>query len=232
MKKSKPTGWNDLLFLMGVGFFFFSCIATTSHLARTLDPGQGELVAGYIQGRNLESLSSDPVQLIGLNGRIGVVDNLDVGVEHVFDVSKENDNDFASLWGDLKWQLTNKENVEKKLTMATGLLKGYMYDQDTKIHATALPLYFSVPVTDRFTPFFNYRYELISNDFLPNSESFNNPRHSINLGLEYCLGKPDSKKWIPKFDVGIGYLNSLTGGEGADVLLLNFGFKLTSPSKH
>lgn len=232
MKNSPRLNWADLLFLLGTAIFFFSCIYSTLQVARTLEPKQGEISAGYLQGRSFVDFASDPVQLIGLNGRLGVVNNLDVGVEHTFDVTADNEGDFKSAWGDVKWQLSNRENIPKKLTFSTGLMKGYAYDSDAMFHFTSLPLYFSLPANDRFTPTLMYRYELISDDLFPNSDSFDDPRHSLIVGIEYGLKPYDPAKWTTKLGFSAGYMNSLTGDpDGEDLLILNFGLKFTSPSK-
>ncbi|MBS3772180.1 MAG: hypothetical protein V5A59_14705 [Bacteroidales bacterium] len=231
MKNSEPLQWNDLLFLIGAALFLFSCIATTRQVARTLEPGQGEASQGYMQARSLEEFSEEPVQLFGLNGRFGITDNFDAGIAHSFDVSKESNNRLNTLWGDVKWQLTNRDNEANKFTFSPGLLKGYVYDQKAKIHFTSLPLYLSLPVDNRLTPTFMYRYELLSEEkFFPNSRSFDDPRHTFSLGLEYSLQEPDPSKWIPKLGIGLGFINSLNGdSEGDNVLLIDVGFKLTSP---
>lgn len=232
MKKSGHLNWADLFFLLGTAIFFFSCIYSTLQVARTLEPKQGELSAGYLQGRPFTDFSGDPVQLIGINGRLGVANNLDVGIEHTFDATADNGGDFNSVWSDVKWQLSNRENLPEKLTFSSGLLKGYAYDSDADIHFTSLPLYFSLPLSDRFTPTFMYRYELLSDGFFPNWESFDDPRHSLILGIEYGLKPYDPAKWTTKLGISAGYMNSLTGDpDGEDLLILNFGLKFTSPMK-
>jgi len=232
MKNSESLKWIDLVYIIGVCIFFFSCIGTTLQVSKTLKPGQVEASAGYMQARSFDEFSETPVQLFGINGRVGIINNLDAGIEHTFDISEGNEGAFKTIWGDAKWQLTNKNNEFNKLTFSTGLLKGYAYDEEAEIHFTSLPLYFSLPVNDRLTPTFMYRYGLLNDDFFPNSDSFDNPRHTFSLGLEYCLKKPDPQKWTPKLGIGIGTMNSLTGDpDGDNLFLISFGFKFTSPIK-
>lgn len=230
MKPTKPINWKDLFVIFGAGILFLSCIATTHHTARTLDPGQGSVSAGYLRGRNLEETSDEPVQLVGLNTRFGLARSIDCGLEHTWDISKDNENIFATIWGDCKIQLSNKDNVLNKPIFSTGLLKGYVYKDDAQIHISSLPLMLSLPVSERFTPTFMYRYELISEGFFPESESFENPRHAFAIGFEYDLKKPDPMKWSPKIALGIGTLNSLAGGsEDPNIFIINFGLKINSP---
>lgn len=231
MKNSNTMNRFDLIFIIGIGVFFFSCIATTMHVAKTLEPGQGEMSAGYMQARSFENFGEDPIQLLGVGGRIGIVDNLDLGMEHSFDITKNNEGQLATFWGDVKYQLTNRNNEFKKLTFSTGLVKGYVYDKEVKYHITSIQLYFSISADSRLTPTFMYRFELTSEDkFIP--DSFRDPRHTVNLGLEYCLQEPTPNMWTPKFAIGLGTMNSITGDpDGESVFLFNFGFKFTSPGK-
>lgn len=219
----------DVAFIVGAGLFFFSCIATTLQTARTKAPGQVELSAGYLQSRGTDDTEEDvPIQLIGMNARVGVWENLDVGLEHTLDLTKDNDAYFNTIWGDVKYQVSNHANEDKKLTFSSGLLKGYVYNGDVSVHITTLPLYFSVPVNNRVTPTFMYRYGLISDGFFPDSDSFDDPRHTFMLGIEYALRNPDAAKWLPKFAASIGTMQSFQD-DNSGAFLFNFGFKLDSP---
>lgn len=219
----------DIIFILGASIFFFSCIATTYHVAKTLEPGQGSLSTGYMQARSFEDLSGDPLQFIGFNGRIGVSRGFDLGAEYSWDITKENENAFATIWGDCKIQLTNKDNELLKPVISTGLLKGYVYDEEAKIHISSLPLMFSLPINDQLISTFMYRYELDSEGFFPNSLEY--PRHTFTLGLEYSLSKPDHNKWSPKLAISVGNLNPLLFEEGDNMLLINLGLIINSPYK-
>lgn len=107
-------------------------------------------------------------------------------------------------------------------------MKGYVYHDDARVHFTSLPLYLGASTSERMTFTFMYRFDLASDGFFPDSESFEDPRHTYTLGLEYCLQKPDPAKWNPRFAFGIGLLDS---GDASPVMLLNAGFKFTSPYK-
>jgi hypothetical protein len=219
----------DIIFILGASIFFFGCIATTYHVAKTLEPGQGSLSTGYMQARSFEDMKGDPIQLIGFNGRIGVCRGFDLGTEYTWDISKENENAFATIWGDCKIQLTNKDNELLKPIISTGLLKGYVYDEEAKIHISSLPVMLSMPINDQITSTFMYRYELFSEGFFP--LSLEDPRHTFALGLEYSLLKPDYNKWSPKLALSLGTLQPLFGEEGDNVLTINFGLIFNSPYK-
>ena len=219
----------DLLAIVGAGLFFFSCFATTLQTARTKAPGQAELSAGYMQVRSMEEFSDPPIQLLGVNGRLGVARNFDAGFEHTFDFSEDNESYYNTIWGDVKYQFTNQANELNKLTVSSGLVKGYLYKEDMNVHRTAIPLYFSLPVNSKVTPTFMYRYSLISDGFLSGFEDYD-PLHVFSIGAEFCLKEPDPAKWIPKFAVSVGTIQSFQEGDDG-MFLFNFGFKFDSPFK-
>lgn len=226
--KVKPPGLSDLGFVLGIALFSLSCIATTYHTAKTLEPRQGSMSLGYMQARNSEDFSSDPVQLLGVSGRYGVTRGFDLGTEYTLDLTKENSNQFATIWADGKVQITNRDDTLFKPMISTGLIKGYIYDSDAKIHVTSLPILVSVRLSERFTPTVMYRYELLSDNFLP--ENFTNPRHTFALGLEYAFTQSNHLNWDPSINFCIGTINALDGdSEGNRMITLNLGIKLNSP---
>lgn len=227
MKKNNRFLPVDLIFIFSACMFFLSCVYTTLQTARTKEPGQGEVSGGYMQLRSIEEFSEDPVQLIGINGRLGVATNFDAGLAHTFDISKDSEGIGNTLWGDVKYQFTNKENNNYKPVLSSGLIKGYIYDSDVQGHMTSLPLYFSVPIK-RFTPTFMYRYRLSSDGFIPNSDSEDN--HLFAIGVEYYLKEPDNTQWIPKVALSVGTLQNFeVWGDDSGTFLINFGFKVDSP---
>ncbi|HYQ58008.1 MAG TPA: hypothetical protein VEP89_11760 [Draconibacterium sp.] len=220
----------DLILLISVGTFLLSCVFTSLQTARTKEPGQAEISAGYMQLRSIDEFSEDPVQLIGINARVGVADNFDAGIAHSFDITKDTENMGNTLWGDVKYQFSNKANENQKLTFSSGLIKGYIYDSDVQGHITSLPMYFSVPVNNRFTPTLLYRYRLVSEGFFPDSDSFDESSHLFAVGLEYYLKEPDPTKWVPKLALSIGTLQRFDGNsEDSGSFLVNFGLKIESP---
>ncbi len=228
--KCRSFGVPDLFFIVFAIAFSLSCIGTTYHTAKTAEKGQFQGSVGYIQGRTTADFSESPVQLIGVSARYGIARGFDMGTEYTWDVSKGNENAYATVWVDGKVQITNRNNSLMKPILSSGLMKGYIYDPEAKLHVSTLPILLSLPVNDRITPTFTYRFELISEGFLPSS--FQDPRHSVFLGLEYAFTDPDPRKWRPTMNFTIGTLNSLDGGsDGSRVLTFNLGVKVNSPYK-
>jgi len=152
MKNKVQLSKLDLLIICVTSVFFLSCIATTLRTAETLEPGEVSLTPGYMQVRSIEEFEEEPVQLLGTAARFGVIKQFDIGVEHVLDISKENDNQFGSVWADINVQLTNNDKSLMKPILSTGLMKGYVYHSDAKIHITTLPVLLSLKVNEKFTP--------------------------------------------------------------------------------
>lgn len=216
----------DLIFILGVGFFYFSCVASTTHTAKTLEPGQGSIGAGYMQVRNGDELGSEPVQLMGFHGRYGVSRGFDLGTEYTLDLSKGNENGFATIWVDGKIQLTNRDNRLLKPILATGLLKGYSHKAE--IHASSLPLMLSLPLSNKLTTTFIYRWEHFSEGFIPTAYD---PRHTLAAGLELGKNKADHTKWNPKIAFSLGMMNGALSEEWNPDLIFNIGVKIESPYK-
>ena len=221
--------WEDCLFLLTAAFFFVGCIASAHRSGKTLDPGQFSLSASYLCAENWDEPSDDPVQLIAYDTRFGVKRGLDMGILHTWDVTSNNDNLFATIWGDFKLQLTNRGNATGKPIVSLGLMKGYVYDDRVERHITSLPLTLSIPLSETVTPYLGYRHELVGEDFLPSD--LNDPRSTFLAGVEVHLRKTEAHQWTPKLGLCVGTFNSLEGGEGDRAVLLNFGFTLDLPRK-
>lgn len=214
----------DLFFLTGVAFFFFGCIASMHRTARITKPKQVSMSGSYMQARTIEEFDDTPVQLYAFDVRTGIAKRADIGFMHTWDASKDNENAFASVWGDFKVQLSNLDNRALRPSISTGLIKGYAYKESTQLHFTSLPILFSMPVNKKITPFFNYRYELISDDFMP--ESMENPRHMFAFGAEVKL--TSSGGWQPTLNFCVGRYNGIDGGDNPG-LIFNAGFVFDSP---
>jgi hypothetical protein len=227
MKRRLAPALRDVLFLVVAAFFFLGCIATSHRSAQTLRPGQFSVGGSYINAQNLEESDADAIHLVTVDGRIGVLRGLDFGLAHTWDVTSDNDGAYSTFWGDTKIQVTNRDNVVGSPALALGLMKGYVYHESADLHITTLPVMLSVPVTDRAAPFVSYRFELITDGFVPTD--FENPRHSVILGSEFLLSDRESGGAIPKLGVSVGLLNSLAGGEGDNVLTLNAGISVDTP---
>ncbi len=225
MKSDYKIGMKDYIVLFITAAFLFGCISSSFRSAKTVEPKQASISGGYMRVIDLEDSDADPIDLLDLGVRYGLPGGVDIGIAHTFDITADNESQFSTFWGDIKVQLSNRDNEIGKPTVSLGFLKGYIYDPE--LHVTSLPLILSVPVSDYFTPTFQYRISFISNDFFPSS--FENPRHIFALGLEFSLSKPSPDKWTPKIGFAIGTFNSLTGGEGDQGIFLNLGLILDSP---
>jgi hypothetical protein len=156
-------------------------------------------------------------------------DRFDLGVLHSWDLTKGNEGIYSALWGDLKVQITNPDNILGKPVLSSGILKGYIYDSDVKLHVTSIPVYLSFGHTESITSTAFLRYELIRNDYVPD-RIFEDPRIHAGGHLEYKINNGGHTRWQPKLSVGIGYFNSLTGAsDGPSGLTINAGFTIDSP---
>ena len=205
--------------------FIFGCIASSYQTAETLEPSQLGIGTGVLRAENMDNSEADPIDLLDLGFRVGIARGFDAGLAYSFDISSNGGGGMSTLWGDLKFQLSNTENLPEKLTFGTGIIKGYTADYES--HLTSLPLRFSVPIDDHFTPTLLYRLTIISMEFFP--DNFENIRHEFAIGVEYSFNN-HSEKWNPKIGIAIGTFNSLDGSENGDRgLTLNLGFTLESP---
>ena len=221
--------WEDCLFLIIAAFFFVGCIASAHRSGKVLDPGQVSMSGSYLRAENTEEPDATPVQLLAADCRVGVFRGFDLGVMHTWDVSQHNENRYATIWSDFKVQLTNRDNRLRRPIISTGLMKGYVYHSDAELHITTLPLMLSFPVNQRVTPFFTYRFEKVSDDFVP--DDLEDERSTFLLGMEFNLIRPRPGEWTPKLGVSVGTFNSLMGGEGDRGLTLNLGLCLDSPMR-
>lgn len=228
MEKKKRNIIIDHLIILISLAFGLGCIATTHRTAHTLEKGQYSVSAHYLQAKN-EQNSYDPIHLAGLDLRFGLHDRFDLGVLHSWDLTKGNEGIYSSLWSDLKVQITNPDNIPGKPVLSSGILKGYIYDSDVKLHVTSIPVYLSYGHSESITSTAFLRYELIRNDYMPD-RIFEDPRIHLGGNLEYKINNGGHARWQPKLSVGVGYFNSLTGAsDGPSGLTINAGFTIDSP---
>lgn len=217
----------DCAFMFGAAVFLFGCIASTHRGPETLAPKQVSLGAGYLRAENLEESNAEPVQLVALDARMGLEKGVDAGIMHTWDITKDNENGFATVWADMKFQVSNKDNIPGRPIFSFGIQKGYIYDEEIDAHITSIPLMLGLPVNENVTPFLLYRHELFSEGFFP--EILEDPRRTIALGVDINLRKPEPGKWTPRMGLCIGQYNSLDGGDGDGGLIVNIGFSIDSP---
>lgn len=227
MKKTRRVRWTDLLFLLGFLALFVGCIASSHRSARTVEPRRVSMSAGYSHVSNLEESSEKPIQLADVDVRTGLAKGIDLGFEHTWDVSENHNGAYSSVWGDVKFQLTNRENEVGQPILSVGLLKGYAYKCNAKTHFTGFPLFLSMRATDRITASLFYRHEYLSEDFAPSK--FKKPRTTFGGGLELALADESKGFWVPKLGLSVSTFNALCGGEGDNGLVVNLGLSLDSP---
>ena len=225
--KTREFGKVDLLVLLFSVFFFLGCLATAHRPARVVKPGQVSGGANYLHAINLEETEAKPVRLLSLDLRTGLFKNVDFGLMHTWDLSEDNDKMFSTVWGDLKIQLLNSKNLMNRPTLALGYGVGYVYHKDVELYITSLLMVASIQLNQYSTPYFCYRMEYIDDRFFP--EKFEDPRIVFSIGSEISLGS-DPSKVMPKLALELGIFNSLTGGEGDNGLILNFGLNFYSPT--
>lgn len=220
--------WRDYFFLLVAVVFLFGCVASSHRSGKTLDQGQFSIGMAYDGLIDLEESDADMIHLLALDGRIGVLDGLDVGVAHTWDITGDNDGRYSTWWGDAKVQLNNRDNVVGKPIFSLGVIKGYVYHEDSDVHITSFPVMVSMPMSETMTPYFIYRFENVSADFIP--DEWDDPRHGFFLGSEMELGSAGA--FTPVLGVDVGLMTSLYGLEDDDMMLvLNAGVSFNSPSK-
>lgn len=228
MFASSTLGWKDGLFLTLTVFFFLGCIATTHRTVKTLAPGQGSFSASYLQAENTEDPTAEPVKFFALDARMGAARGFDLGFAHTWDLTKDNEGLFKTLWVDGRVQLNNRNNTVGIPIVTVGILKGWVYDSDADYHITGFPIMLGVLASETVVPFILYRYEFIEyENFFPTREA--EGRSTFAGGVEVSLTKLKPGAWTPKLGASIGFCNSLYGGEGDNEMYYNFGFSLDGP---
>ena len=228
MKGRTVLSWRDYLFLLVAVVFLFGCVASSHRSGKTLDPGQVSIGMAYDGLLDLEESDSGLGHLLALDGRVGVVRGLDVGVGHTFDITLGNEGALATVWGDAKAQLTNRDNLVGQPILSLGVMKGYAYYEYAQTHITSFPVTLSMPTSETTTHYFIYRFENMTEDFIPNEWEY--PRHGFFLGSEMELAD-EAGGFTPVLGVAVGLMTSLYGGEGDMMLVLNAGVSFNSPSK-
>ena len=224
MKASKYLRFAGIFSAGAAILFVFGCIASSYQTAETLEPKQVSVGVGLMRAENMDNEEADAIDLLDLGLRYGAARGFDFGLAYTRDISAESEGALSTVWGDLKFQLTNTDNEPQKLQLGLGLIKGYVSDYET--HVTSIPLRLSIPIDDHFMPTLQYRLTFLSDGFLPTD--FENPRHEVALGLEYSFNN-HSDSWNTKIGAAVGLFNSLTGGDGDQGLIMNLGITVESP---
>jgi len=214
----------DFFFILVAVVFLFGCVASSHRSGKTLAPGKFSVGLSYDGLNDIEEEGPDMIHLMALDGRVGVLRGLDIGVAHTWDITADNEGLFSTWWGDAKVQLNNKDNVVGTPILSLGVIKGYVYHEDADTHITSFPVIVSFPTSETTTPYFLYRFENMSADFMP--DEWDDPRHGFFLGYETMLGQDGAL--TPVLGIDVGLLTSLYGGEGDMMLVLNAGVSFNS----
>ena len=111
MKSYSTNDLAELFVILTSVLFLIGCFASSYKTAKTLEPGQVELGAGYIRLENLENSEAEGIDLLDLNFRVGAAKGFDLGIAHTFDLTSESGSSgLSTFWGDFKVQLSNREN--------------------------------------------------------------------------------------------------------------------------
>jgi hypothetical protein len=228
MRRRSILTWRDYFFLLVVVVFLFGCVASSHRSGKTLDQGQFSAGIAYDGLNNVSESEADMIHLLAVDGRVGVVRGLDLGVAHTWDMTGDNDGLFSTWWGDAKVQLNNRENEVGKPIFSLGVLKGYVYHEDADLHITSFPVTVSIPINETTTPYFIYRFENIHEDFMPSE--WDATRHAFIMGSEVEIETDGAI--TPIFGVDIGLLSDLYGDDDGDMLLIiNAGMSFNFPSR-
>lgn len=223
----------DLVLVGMTAFFFFGCLATGYRGPRTLGPGQFSVGAGYTHATLNDVDDADAARLLHVDGRVGLGGGADLGLAHTSDLTEDSDGAFSTFWGDARFQLSNRENRVGVPIFTLGIAKGFLYKEDLDIHVTSLPLQLGVPVHERVTPWLLYRPDFLSDDFFPDGDSFENPRHTIMIGSEFALAGSESSV-VPRLGIGVGWVSSLTGfdeGDEESLTMFQVGITIETPRR-
>lgn len=229
MEPRRSLRWWDLLFVACAACFFLGCVATSYRSGKALDRGQFSAGGSYLSLDSSEDEEYDVATLLTVDARIGVTEGGDIGLAHSWDTTSGGDGVYSTWWGDLKWQVTDEKEGMSGPLFTTGLIKGYVYHEEGGFHITSIPFTLSRPATQKITPFATYRLEFAHEDFFPTN--LENIRHALLFGSEFDVGDPAGGGWTPMLGFSVGWMNSLLGGEGDGIFVLNFGVGVKSPGK-
>lgn len=194
---------------------------------QTLQRGQYSIGGSYARVSDAAGSSDDAIGSIGIDARFGVGSGIDLGVAHSWTSSSGGDGTLPTAWFDGRAQLTNRENAVGKPIITVGLAKGIVYSENLEdpLHVTSLPVWMSVPWSDRGIATLGYKFQVGSPQFVP-GERTSDPLHTISAGAEYALSASKTT-WAPKLGAAFGYMFGSEGGSGA--LLIGVGLSFDSP---
>ncbi|MFQ6673459.1 MAG: hypothetical protein ACE5GH_01585 [Fidelibacterota bacterium] len=214
--RHKP--WMDAVTFLVLAGVLLGCYATTHRGPRTLDPGQISGGASYLRFKNTDAdPDDDPGELVGLDGRVGVVKGVDIGYMRTLDITEgvEGDDGIDTHWFDAKFQILNRNNEPDRPTLSLGYGFGKLVNQeDFWVNSLSLSLGTEV---ERASLFYSFRYETVDDEMklVPSwawEEKFEDVRKAHILGLEYAF----THNFRPVLEIGRFYTGDF--GEGLNVV--------------
>jgi hypothetical protein len=151
---------------------------------------------------------------------------VDAGFAHVWDL--RSGDTLATFWGDVRIQLTNRNNLLKEPTFAIELRKGFNDGAGQSLHITSLSGILSADASRWVTPFGVARAELISGDFIPENADLD--RYTFAAGTEIRLRPREPGRLIPRLTLSVGTVSAVTGGNGSRKTLFGVGIGLDGAS--
>ncbi|NQU67348.1 MAG: hypothetical protein HQ510_05340 [Candidatus Marinimicrobia bacterium] len=214
----------DIITLAILAGLLLGCYTTSHRGPRVLDPGEVSASASYLRFNNTESDPGDsPGELVGIEGRVGLIKGIDIGLARTFDISDgvESGEGIDTYWFDSKFQLMNRDNILNKPTLSLGYGYGKVINEDDFWVNT---LYLSYGVqTNKASFFYSFRYETFDDkiNLIPTwvfEDSFDEVQKAHIIGLEVEF-TPQIK---PVFEIGRFYVDDF--GDGLNVVTAGVNF--------
>ncbi|MEE9465565.1 MAG: hypothetical protein V3W14_08365 [Candidatus Neomarinimicrobiota bacterium] len=200
------------------------CYATTHRGPQTLKPGDYSTSGGYLRFTDSDGSGGDPVELLQVEGRIGVARGIDIGYMRSFDISEGVDSDDEGIdthWFDAKFQLLNRDNVLDKMTMALGYGFGKVANSE-ELWVNSLYLTFG-SYHKKGAFFYSFRYETFREEinWIPGWAWERDPddtRKAHILGLEHQL----TSNLYPVVEIGRFYYDDFADGLNVFTIGVNY----------
>ena len=208
----------DIITLIIIAGFLLGCYATTHRGPRTLDPGQVSGSASYLRFKGTEADPDDDLgELVGVEGRVGLLKGIDIGFMRTFDISEgvESDEGIDTYWFDSKFQLLNRNNLLNEPTMSFGYGFGKLVNEDD-FWVNTLYLLLGMQ-SNKASFFYSFRYETFDEEinWIPSwawKEDFNEIRKAHIIGIEYEI----NQNVKPVIEIGRFYYDDF--GDGLNML--------------
>ena len=209
--------------LVVLAAFLLGCYATTHRGPQTLKPGGFSASGGYLRFTDAEDSGDDPGELVQVEGRVGVARGIDIGYMRTFEISEgvEAGEGIDTHWFDAKFQLSNRDNVLSKPTLALGYGFGKLVNEDD---FWVNSLYLTLgSYHEKGAIFYSFRYETFSDEIklLPSwvwEEPFDEIRKAHIIGLELQL----IPNLYPVVEIGRFYDDGF--GDGLNVITIGVNY--------